>query len=170
MRNWSLGSTLTVAAIVTLLAGFTTSIAYERLAQSRCTLSDFEGEIPPTQIRDAERWGTSPPWCYLAPAPSPLGEIHSWGKIAWGLCHRVPAMRCSCSERRKRHQQAAEPQEPGHVEGPYEIDRVGLGVNEVDCRPLQDLMNSRHQDGYELVSHTHPVTGVSLLVWRKTND
>ena len=40
----------------------------------------------------------------------------------------------------------------------------------VDCRPLQDLMNARHQEGYELVSHTHPITGVSLLVWMKTSD
>jgi hypothetical protein len=70
----------------------------------------------------------------------------------------------------KKHRQVAEPREPGHVEGPYEIDRVGLGVYGIDCRPLQDLMNSRHQEGYELVSHTHPVAGVSLLVWRKTGD
>jgi hypothetical protein len=69
----------------------------------------------------------------------------------------------------KRHGQAAEPHEPGCVEGPYEIDRVGLGTYGVDCLRLQDLMNARHQKGYELVSHTHPDIGVSLLVWRKTH-
>jgi hypothetical protein len=70
----------------------------------------------------------------------------------------------------KKHLQVAEPQEPGHVEGPYKIDRIGLGVYGVNCLSLQDLMNSRHQEGYELVSHTHPSTSVSLLVWRKTGD
>jgi hypothetical protein len=67
----------------------------------------------------------------------------------------------------KQHQQVTQPLEPGHVEGPYEIDRLGLGTYGVDCLRLQDLMNTRDQKGYELVSHTHPTMGVSLLVWRK---
>lgn len=70
----------------------------------------------------------------------------------------------------KKHQKAAESQEPGLVEGPYKIDRIGLGVYGDNCRWLQDFMNSRHQEGYELVSHTHPSTGVSLLAWRNTGD
>jgi len=71
---------------------------------------------------------------------------------------------------RKQHQQVAQSLEPGHVEGPYEIDRVGLGTYGVDCLRLQDIMNARHKKGYELISHTHPAMGVSLLVWRKTDD
>ena len=70
----------------------------------------------------------------------------------------------------KERRQAAEPHEPGQVEGPYEIDRVGLGTYGVDWYRLQDLMNKRHQEGYELVSHTHPDQCVSLLVWRKMID
>ena len=50
------------------------------------------------------------------------------------------------------------------------IRSIGLGVYGVNCRWLQDFMNSRHQEGYELVSHTHPSTGVSLLVWRNSGD
>ena len=69
----------------------------------------------------------------------------------------------------RQHRQAAESQEPGRVEGPYEIDRVGLGTYGVDCLRLQDLMNARHQKGYELISHTHPDVGVSPLVWRKAH-
>jgi hypothetical protein len=69
----------------------------------------------------------------------------------------------------KQHRQVAEPQECGRVEGPYEIDRVGLGTYWIDCLRLQDLMNARHQKGYELVSHTHPAPGMSLLVWRKAD-
>lgn len=70
----------------------------------------------------------------------------------------------------KQHQQLTEPLEPGHVEGPYEIDRLGLGTYGVDCLRLQDLMNARHQKGFDLVSHTHPAMGISLLVWRKKGD
>ena len=70
----------------------------------------------------------------------------------------------------KQNQQVAQTREPGHVEGPYKIDRIGLGTYGVDCLRLQDLMNARHQKGYELISHTHPAMGVSLLVWRKTDD
>jgi hypothetical protein len=70
----------------------------------------------------------------------------------------------------KHHRQAAETDEPARIEGPYEIDRVGLGTYGVNWYRLQDLMNTRHQDGYELISHTHPDQCVSLLVWRKTDD
>jgi hypothetical protein len=44
-----------------------------------------------------------------------------------------------------------------------------LGTYWIDCIRLQDLMNARHQKGYELVSHTHPAPSVSLLVWRKAD-
>ena len=70
----------------------------------------------------------------------------------------------------KEHRQAAEPHEPGQVEGPYEIDRVGLGTYGVDWYRLQDLMNKRHQDGHALVGMGMQDQCVSLLVWRKTTD
>jgi hypothetical protein len=70
----------------------------------------------------------------------------------------------------RQHRQAVEPDEPARIEGPYEIDRVGLGTYGVNWYRLQDLMNTRHLEGYELISHTHPDQCVSLLVWRKTDD
>ena len=45
-----------------------------------------------------------------------------------------------------------DPQEPGHVEGPYEVDNFAWGNR--SHGEQKDLLNTRHQEGFELVSHT----------------
>ena len=44
-----------------------------------------------------------------------------------------------------------EPQEPGHVEGPYEVDNFAWGNRRHG--ELKDLLNTRHQEGFDLVPH-----------------
>jgi hypothetical protein len=57
-------------------------------------------------------------------------------------------------------------QEPGHVEGPYEVDNFTWGHR--THGELKDLLNTRHQEGFDLISHTS-LSGytVSVLIWKK---
>ena len=59
-----------------------------------------------------------------------------------------------------------EPQEPGHVEGPYEVDNFAWGHR--THGELKDLLNTRHQEGFDLLSHTS-LSGytASVLIWKK---
>jgi hypothetical protein len=61
------------------------------------------------------------------------------------------------------------PQEPGNVEGPYEVDNFSWGHR--THGELKDLLNTRHQAGFDLVSHT-ALSGYnsSVLIWKKRND
>ncbi len=79
--------------------------------------------------------------------------------------------------RRREEQPAADaPQEapaeqPGSVEGPYEVDVFHRPAE--NYLELQDLMNARSQEGWELVSSSvaahgdYGITGTLLLVWKK---
>jgi hypothetical protein len=79
--------------------------------------------------------------------------------------------------RRKQEEAAAvEPEEgaaeqPGSVEGPYEVDKFHSPAQ--NYLELQDLMNARSQEGWELVSSSvvadvnYGLTGTLLLVWKK---
>ena len=58
-----------------------------------------------------------------------------------------------------------DPQEPGHVEGPYEVDNLAWGNRRHS--ELKDLLNTRHQEGLDLVSHTMLAGyGSSVLIWK----
>jgi hypothetical protein len=59
-----------------------------------------------------------------------------------------------------------EPQEPGQVEGPYEVDNFAWGHR--THGELKDLLNTRHQEGFDLISHTS-LAGytASVLIWKK---
>src|SRR5215212_7609772 len=46
------------------------------------------------------------------------------------------------------HASQEEPQEPGHVEGPYEVDNFAWGHR--THGELKDLLNTRHQEGSDL--------------------
>jgi hypothetical protein len=61
------------------------------------------------------------------------------------------------------------PQEPGNVEGPYEVDNFSWGHR--THGELKDLLNTRHHAGFDLVSHT-ALSGYksSVLIWKKRND
>ena len=59
-----------------------------------------------------------------------------------------------------------DPQEPGHVEGPCEVDNFAWGNRRHG--ELKDLLNTRHQEGFDLVSHTVLAGyGSSVLIWQK---
>ena len=59
-----------------------------------------------------------------------------------------------------------DPQEPGHVEGPCAVDNFAWGNRRHG--ELKDLLNTRHQEGFDLVSHTVLAgCGSSVLIWQK---
>ena len=59
-----------------------------------------------------------------------------------------------------------EPQEPGHVEGPYEVDNFAWGHR--GHGELKDLLNTRHQEGFDLGSHIMLAGYAShVLIWKK---
>ena len=59
-----------------------------------------------------------------------------------------------------------DPQEPGPVEGPCEVDNLAWGYRRHG--ELKDLLNTRPQEGFDLVSHTVLAGyGSSVLIWQK---
>ena len=58
-----------------------------------------------------------------------------------------------------------DPQEPVDVKGPYEIDNFAWGHRRHG--ELKDLLDTRHQEGFDLVSHTmFAGNGSSVLIWK----
>jgi hypothetical protein len=74
------------------------------------------------------------------------------------------------SRRNQREEPSQEePREPGHVQGPYKVDNFAWGTRVHG--ELQDLLNTRQQEGFDLVSHTM-LSGYasSVLIWKKRDD
>ena len=68
---------------------------------------------------------------------------------------------------RGEESQEEEPQEPANLEGPYEVDAFAWGNSNQD--ELKDLLNTRHQEGFDLVSHTMLGNfSSSVLIWKKS--
>ena len=53
------------------------------------------------------------------------------------------------------------------MEGPYEVDHFAWGNSKQD--ELKDLLNTRHQEGFDLVSHTMLGNfSSSVRIWKKS--